>query len=169
MGLWHGNTALARGRDYTVAGDQLTLTARALTKLSGTREYGTNAVLTARFSRGVPWRFHVITFDQPVLSNAAGTTASFAIPTAFRGDLLATMEARYDDGTNAGPHDWTSFKEYDRAFAPSYPDGRTTLTPDFFAAVRDNARVTLTFHYWSGTKVTYYVTKSGTAVTGTTV
>ncbi len=28
--------------------------------------------------------------------------------------------------------------------------------------------MTLTFHYWSGTKVTYYVTKSGTTVTGTT-
>ena len=71
-------------------------------------------MLTARFSRGVPWRFHVITYDTPVLSNASGTTASFAIPTAFRGDQLATMEAKYDDGTNAGPHDWTSFKEYDR-------------------------------------------------------
>ena len=166
--LYHGSTRLARGRDYTIEGEQLTLTASALTRLSGSRGYGTNAVLTARFSQGVPWRFYVITHDTPVLSDATGTTASFAIPTAFRGDQLATMEAKYDDGTNAGPHDWTSFKEYDRAFTPNYTDGRTTLTPEFFGAVKDDSRVTLTFHYWSGEKVTYYVTKSGSAVTGTT-
>ncbi|NKE61842.1 cellulase family glycosylhydrolase [Lentzea sp. PSKA42] len=166
QGLWHGDTALVSGRDYTVAGDRLTLTAQALTRLSGSRQYGTNAVLTARFSRGVPWKLHVITYDQPVLSNASGTTASFAIPTTFRGDLLATMEAKYADGTNAGPNDWTSFKEYDRTFAPDYSSGTTLLRPDFLNAVRDNARVTLTFHYWSGTKVTYYITKSGNTVTG---
>jgi aryl-phospho-beta-D-glucosidase BglC (GH1 family) len=167
-GLYHGTTELVRGTDYTLEGDQLTLTASAMTRLSGSREYGTNAVLSARFSQGVPWRINLVTFDQPVLGNATGTTSSFAIPTTFRGDLLATMEARYADGSNAGPHDWTSFKEFDRAFAPDYPNGATTLTPDFFAAVNDNSRVTLTFHYWSGTQVTYYVTRSGSTVTGTT-
>jgi hypothetical protein len=116
----------------------------------------------------VPWRFYVITYDTPVLSDATGATDSFTIPTAFRGDQLATMEAKYDDGANAGPHDWTSFKEYDRAFAPNYTDGLTSLTAEFFGAVRDDSRVTLTFHYWSGEKVTYYVTKSGGTVTGTT-
>jgi endoglucanase len=166
IGLWHGNRALVRGRDYAVDGDQLTLTAATVTRLSGSREYGTNAELTARFSRGVPWTFHMITYDRPVLSNASGTTASFAIPTAFRGDLLATMEAKYADGMNAGPHDWTSFKEYDRAFAPDYSAGTTILRPDFLGTVKDNAPVTLTFHYWSGTKVTYHITKSGSTVTG---
>ncbi|WP_242642253.1 cellulase family glycosylhydrolase [Lentzea alba] len=165
-GLWQGNTALARGRDYTVSGDQLTITAQALTRLSGSRQYGTNAVLTARFSRGVPWKLNVITYDRPVLSNASGTTASFAVPTNFRGDLLATMEAKYADGTNAGPNDWTSFKEYDSTFAPDYSAGTTVLRPDFLNTLRDNTKVTLTFHYWSGTKVTYYVTKSGSNVTG---
>lgn len=168
VGLRQGTTELVRGTDYTIQGDQLTLSAPLLTRLSGSREYGTNATLSARFSAGVPWRINLITYDTPVLSNATGTTSSFAIPTAFRGDLLATMEAKYDDGTNAGEQDWTSYKEFDRAFAPNYATGVTTLTTDFFAAVRDNARVTLTFHYWSGTKVTYYVTKSGTTVTGTT-
>jgi len=168
VGLWHGNTPLVRGREYTVVGEQLTLTAPALIRLSGSRAYGTNAVLTARFAKGVPWRLNIVTYDEPVLSNATGTTDAFAIPTAFRGDQLATMEAKYDDGTFAGPHDWTSFKEFDNAFKPNYTDGNTVLTPNFFGAVKDNSRVTLTFHYWSGTKVTYYVTKSGGAVTGTT-
>ncbi|MET9633840.1 cellulase family glycosylhydrolase [Lentzea sp. NPDC006480] len=165
-GLYNGNIALTRGRDYTLDGDQLTLTASALTRLSGSRTYGVNAVLTARFSQGVPWRFYVITYDPPVLSGVTGTTAKFEIPTNFRGDQLATMEAKYDDGTFAGPQEWTSFKEFDVAFAPNYTDRLTVLKPEFFGAVKDNQRVTLTFHYWSGTKVTYQVTKSGSAVTG---
>jgi len=167
-GLRHGSTDPVRGRDYTVQGDRLTITAAAITRLSGARAYGTNAVLHARFSRGVPWRIDLITHDTPVLRNASGTTSSFAIPTEFRGDRLATMEARYADGGNAGPHDWTSYKEFDRAFAPDYNANATRLTSDFFAEVRDGSRVTLTFHYWSGATVTYHVTKSGTSVTGTT-
>lgn len=166
-GLRHGSTDLVRGRDYTVQGDRLTITASAITRLSGARAYGTNAVLHARFSRGVPWRIDLITHDTPVLRSASGTTSSFAIPTDFRGDRLATMEAKYADGGNAGPHDWTSYKEFDRAFAPDYNANVTRLTSDFFAEVRDGSRVTLTFHYWSGATVTYHVTKSGTSVTGT--
>ncbi|MFD4669141.1 cellulase family glycosylhydrolase [Lentzea sp. NPDC058450] len=166
-GLRQGTTELTRGTDYTVSGDQLTLTTSAMTRLSGARNYGTNAVLSAHFSAGVPWRINLVTYDTPILANATGTTAAFSIPTTFRGDLLATMEARYADGSNAGPHNWTSFKEFDRAFAPNYATGATTLTPEFFAEVNDNARVTLTFHYWSGATVTYSVIRSGSAVTGT--
>jgi aryl-phospho-beta-D-glucosidase BglC (GH1 family) len=166
VGLRHGTTNLVRGRDYTVRGDQLTIKAATIARLSGSREYGTNAVLSARFARGVPWRISLVTHDEPVLRDATGTTSSFAIPTAFRGDQLATMEATYADGSNAGPHNWTSYKEFDRAFAPDYAADVTTLTSDFFAEVRDGDRVTLTFHYWSGATATYYVTKSGTSVTG---
>ena len=42
-----------------------------------------------------------------------------------------------------------------------------TLTTAFFNEVNNGARVTLTFHFWSGTKVTYHITKSGSSVTGT--
>jgi endoglucanase len=167
VGLRHGDTELVRDTDYTVTGDQLTLTAAALTRLVGSRAYGVNAVLSARFSEGVPWRINVITYDRPVLQDATGTTASFAIPTAFNGDQLATMQAVYADGTNAGPHSWTSYKEFDRAFAPNYTTNVITLSSDFFAEVTDGSPVTLTFHFWSGTTVTYHVTRSGTAVTGT--
>ncbi|WP_433350442.1 cellulase family glycosylhydrolase [Micromonospora sp. CA-111912] len=167
LGLRQGNTDLAQGTDYTVSGSQLTLTASALTRLSGNRAYGVNAVLSARFSQGVPWRINVLTYDRPILGNATGTTASFAVPTQFRGDQLATMEAKYADGSNAGPQNWTSFKEFDRTFAPNYGTNVITLTSDFFAEVNDNAPVTLTFHFWSGEKVTYKVTRSGSAVTGT--
>ncbi|WP_435820210.1 cellulase family glycosylhydrolase [Micromonospora echinofusca] len=168
QGLYQGGTALVRGNDYTVSGNQLTLTASALTRLVGNRAYGVNATLQARFSAGVPWRIDVVTYDPPVLSNATGNTTLFVVPTQFRGDQLATMEARYADGRNAGPHDWTPFKEFDVAFAPDYPGNRITLTEAFFAAVDDGARVTLTFHFWSGRTVTYHVTRSGGSVTGVT-
>ncbi|WP_342787040.1 endoglucanase [Streptomyces tailanensis] len=59
----------------------------------------------------------VITYDTPVLSNASGSTSGLAIPTQFRGDQLATMEAKYDDGGNAGPADWTSYQQWDTAFS----------------------------------------------------
>ncbi len=167
LGLWQGNTPLCRGRDYTVSGDQLTLTAAALTRLTGDRAYGVNTTLQARFSRGVPWQLNVITYDPPVLADATGTTGSFAVPARFQGDSLATMEAKYDDGSNAGPANWTSYQQFNEAFSPDYPGRAITLTPAFFGAVTDGARVTLTFHFWSGATVRYSVTKSGTAVTGT--
>jgi endoglucanase len=165
--IYHGNRRLVAGRDYTLSGDQLTFSARLLGRLTEDGEYGTNAVLTAKFSRGVPWTFRVITYDRPAVTEATGTTDAFAIPTTFNGDQLATMEARYADGTNAGPHNWTSFKEFGRHFSPEYEDGVITLSSTFFNEVNDNAPVSLTFHFWSGEVLSYTVTRSGTAVTGT--
>ncbi|MFF4209133.1 cellulase family glycosylhydrolase [Streptomyces sp. NPDC001796] len=167
QGLWQGGTQLVAGRDYTVSGKQLTLTAGALTRLTGDRAYGVNATLQARFSRGVPWQIDVITYDTPVLSNATGTTGSFTVPTQYRGDVLATMEATYADGSNAGQTSWTPYQEFNRAFSPDYPGGTIILTSDFLNALRDGEPVTLTFHFWSGATVTYHVTKSGSSVTGT--
>ncbi|UUU19863.1 cellulase family glycosylhydrolase [Streptomyces sp. DSM 40750] len=165
QGLRHGSRNLLRGRDYTVSGNRLTLTATALTELAGDRAYGVNATLEARFSRGVPWRIDVITYDRPVLSNASGNTGGLTIPTQFRGDMLATMEARYDDGSNAGPASWTSFQQWDTAFS-AYTNDSIKLTAEFFTSLRDGSRVTLTFHFWSGATAVYHVTKSGNAVTG---
>ncbi|WP_441338511.1 cellulase family glycosylhydrolase [Micromonospora sp. NBS 11-29] len=167
QGLRQGTTDLVNGTDYTVSGSTLTLTASALTRLVGNRAYGVNANLQARFSTGVPWRISIITYDPPVLGNATGPTSGFNLPAQFRGDQLATMEAKYADGSNAGPQNWTPFKEFDVTFAPNYASNTITLKPEFFAEVNDGQRVTLTFHFWSGTKVTYYVTKSGGSVTGT--
>ncbi|MBK3575503.1 cellulase family glycosylhydrolase [Streptomyces sp. MBT65] len=167
QGLRHGSRNLVRGKDYTVSGDQLTLTAATLSHLAGDRSYGVAASLEARFSRGVPWRIDVITYDTPVLANASGDTTGLSVPTAFRGDRLATMEARYDDGSNAGPASWTPYQQWDTAFS-AYTDDSIKLTSEFFASLKDDSRVTLTFHFWSGASVTYHVTKSGSSVTGTT-
>ncbi|MGI5192605.1 hypothetical protein ACQEVY_02910 [Streptomyces sp. CA-288835] len=40
-------------------------------------------------------------------SDTTGTTASFRVPTQFRDDEPATMQASYADGGNAGPTNWT--------------------------------------------------------------
>ncbi|WP_127502044.1 cellulase family glycosylhydrolase [Actinoplanes solisilvae] len=165
-GLRHNTTDLVRGTDYTISGDQLTFTAALLTRLAGARDYGVNARLTVVFDAGVPWRINLISYDPPTASAAGGTTASYAFPVTFRGDRLATMEAKYADGSNAGPQNWTSFKEFAYTFLPNYSAGTVTLTPEFFADVNDGARTTLTLHFWSGAKLTYYVTKSGSTVTG---
>ncbi|MGW3096614.1 cellulase family glycosylhydrolase [Streptomyces sp. NPDC001102] len=166
-GMWQGGTKLARGRDYTVSGDELTLTASALTRLAGDRAYGTDATVEARFSAGLPWKIHVTTYDTPVLSDATGTTGGLTVPTRFNGDLLATMESTYADGSNAGNTSWTPYQEFDVAFAPDCPGNAITLTSDYLNALRDGTQATLTFHFWSGAAVTYHVTRSGSSVTGT--
>ncbi|MFF4253792.1 cellulase family glycosylhydrolase [Streptomyces sp. NPDC001663] len=165
--LKQGTTKLVSGRDYTLSGKRLTLKAATLTRLVGDRSPGVNATLQAGFSRGVPWRIQVITYDTPVQSDTTGTTASFRIPTQFRGDVLATMQATYADGGNAGPTSWTAYQEFNTAFAPNYANKTIRLTPAFLNALTDNTRVKLTFHFWSGATVTYHVTKSGSTVTGT--
>ena len=168
QGLRQGNTNLVNGTDYTVSGSTLTLTASALTRLLGDRSYGVKATIEARFSQGAPWQISIISYDTPTVAATTGTTSAFAVPTQFRGDILATMEAKYADGTPAGPLNWTSYKEFWTHVQPDYTAGTLILKPEFFAEVNDGARVTLTFHFWSGAQVTYHVTKSGTTVTGTT-
>ncbi|SEM52182.1 cellulase family glycosylhydrolase [Streptacidiphilus jiangxiensis] len=167
LSIWQDDTRLVRGRDYAVSGNQLTLTAAELAKLTGTGAYGVNSTLQVHFSRGLPWQIQVITNDTPALSGATGTSDSLAIPTQFHGDRIATMEASYADGTGAGPASWTTYQEFGTAFSPDYTGGALTLTSAFLTSLKDGAPVTLTFHFWSGTSDTYHLTKSGTSVTGT--
>ncbi|MEU5153765.1 cellulase family glycosylhydrolase [Glycomyces sp. NPDC021274] len=166
QGLRLGTQNLVQGTDYTISGTTLTIKASRLTSLLGDRNYGVKADLHAVFSQGTPWRISIISYDQPTMSAASGPSASFAIPTQFKGDQLATMEAKYADGTPAGPQNWTSYKEFARAFSPDYTAGTISLPTAFWNEVNDGQKVTLTFHFWSGKTVTYYVTESGGNVTG---
>jgi aryl-phospho-beta-D-glucosidase BglC (GH1 family) len=161
-----GTRPLIRGVDYTLSGSTLTIAAATLSRLTASQEYGTNAVLSLRFTEGVPWAVNVVTYEKPVLTSATGTTTSLVIPTAFNGDKLATMEAVYADGTAAGPQSWTTYKQFNVAFTPDYTAGTITLPSAFFGDVTDNSTVTLTFYFWSGAIVKYTLTRSGTAVTG---
>ncbi|WP_127589646.1 cellulase family glycosylhydrolase [Paenibacillus lautus] len=156
---------LVAGQDYTLNGNAITFTSSLLSRLTSSGQFGVNAVLTAKFNRGADWNFRVIFHDKPVLRSTQGTTDSFSIPATFNGDQLATMEAVYATGGNAGPQDWTSFKEFEYTFSPSYATGEIKLKPTFFNEVRDG-EVILKFHFWSGEVITYNLTKSGSAVTG---
>ncbi|GGN97722.1 cellulase family glycosylhydrolase [Saccharibacillus kuerlensis] len=157
-------TALRSGTDYTLNGSTLTFKASRLSQLTSSGTLGRNAVITAKFSGGADWKFNVVLYQTPKLSNATGTTSSFSIPTAFNGDQLATMEAVYANGGSAGPQNWTSFKEFETAFSPT--SNTIKLQPAFFSETNDGT-VKLTFHFWSGEKVTYTITKNGSNVTGT--
>ncbi|WP_028608918.1 cellulase family glycosylhydrolase [Paenibacillus harenae] len=161
-----GDYELMEGTDYALNGEDLTLKASFLANLTDSAELGEVAVLKAQFNKGTDWTFYVMYNDTPVLQNAEGTTANFAIPTAFNGDRLATMEAAYAEGGNAGPHNWTSFKEFARTFKPSYAANEITLTQSFFNEVNDGT-VILKFHFWSGAIIEYTITKNGTNITGT--
>ncbi|SOD64351.1 Aryl-phospho-beta-D-glucosidase BglC, GH1 family [Streptomyces zhaozhouensis] len=162
----HDGQPLAEGADYTVTGDQLTLSAELLTELTAGQEHGVNATLELEYSSGVPWQVRVLVHETPTLESASGTTEGLLVPAAFLGDQLATMEAYYDDGSIAGPQDWTPFKEFGYTFDPDYEAGTVALTAEFFAEVRDGATVELTFHFWSGATVDYTLTTSGSTVTG---
>lgn len=165
--LHTGSKQLKQDTDYTLSGDTLTLKSSLLTSLTTSGKYGENAVITAKFNKGADWNFKVVVYDTPKLSAVEGTTQAFTIPTDFRGSQLATMEAVYTNGGNAGPQDWTSYKEFGNTFAPAYDANGIKLLPEFFNSVKDGD-VTLKFHFWSGDVVTYKITKSGTRVTGTT-
>ncbi|MCG7216846.1 cellulase family glycosylhydrolase [Paenibacillus mucilaginosus] len=167
VSLKNGDQTLVPGTDYTVDGDVLTLKASYLSSLA-TGALGQKAVLSAHFSAGPAWKLYVNYYDTATLSSVSGTITSqgFDIPTAFNGDRVATMEAKYADGGNAGPHNWTSYKEIYDSYNPDYANGRIRLTPNFFQNTNDGV-VNLTFHFWSGKVVTYTMTKNGTTVTGT--
>lgn len=160
-----GKDKLKKGKDYELSGDTLTFKAALLKKLTASGKLGENAELVAEFNKGADWTFDVITYATPTLASAEGTTENFAIPTTFGGDRLATMEAVYAAGGNAGPQNWTSFKEFGYAFSPDYANGTLILPANFFNEVNDGV-VNLKFHFWSGEIVDYTITKQGTSVTG---
>ncbi|MEY9857064.1 endoglucanase [Catenulispora sp. GAS73] len=166
-GLSAGDWSLVKGRDYAIDGDQLTLTAATVARLAGNQAYGVDSTLTVRFSRGVPWTVNVLTNGPVTQADATGdTTAGLAIPTQFNGDVPAEMEAKYADGSGAGPASWTTYQEFGVSFVPSASGNTITMTPAFLQAIKDGVPVTLTFYYWSGATTTYTVTKTGTTVTG---
>ncbi len=161
-----GNTVLQQGTDYTMNGNVLTIKASQLSKLTASGQLGTAATLTAKFNKGVDWKFKVILYSTPKLSSTQGTTSSFSIPTTFNGDQLATMEATYANGGNAGPQNWTSYKEFETTFSPNYSGNSIKLQPALFNETQDGV-VNLKFYFWSGETVTYKITKNGSNVTGT--
>ncbi|WP_084134884.1 cellulase family glycosylhydrolase [Paenibacillus harenae] len=162
--LRHGDRLLAKGVDYGLNGESLTIKAGLFESLL-TEEYGVQGTLTASFSAGADWHFDIIRYHTPILRNAEGTSGGLSIPTAFKGDRLATMEAAYASGGNTAPNEWTSYKEMAHSYKPAYDLNEITLTKEFLEQLKDG-EVKLRMHFWSGEVIDYAITKTGTGIVG---
>lgn len=160
----YNNNPLKEPEEYQLNGSILTLKQEFLEKVI-TKEYGVNAMLELEFSAGPNWEIKIVYYDTPVLKVKQAMMNNYYIPINFNGDNLATMEAIYISGGNAGPQNWTSFKEFNYCFQPRYDMGIIQLTPAFFNEVKDQ-EVLLRFHFWSGEIVEYIICKSGMNITG---
>ncbi|MFC4386316.1 cellulase family glycosylhydrolase [Gracilibacillus marinus] len=159
------DTELTEGVDYTFAESTVTFTASFLSTIMNDNNTGIIETVTMHFSNGFTWDIDIISYTTPLLQDTTGRTMEFLIPTAFNGDQLATMEAYYADGSIAGPQNWTGFKEFDYTFSPNYENGTIRLQENFFKETEDG-EIVLTFHFWSGEQITYYIEKSGDQVIG---
>ncbi|WP_068721862.1 cellulase family glycosylhydrolase [Paenibacillus sp. DMB5] len=159
-----GDKVLAEGTDYRLEGERLILTSELLESLL-TEEYGVNAVLTAKFSSGADWPIKLIHYDTPVLRSSQGPQGIYSLPVLFNGDSLATLEAVYTAGGNAGPDEWTPYKEYIRHFFPDYKTGEIKFTDAFWSGVKDG-EMQLRMHFRSGETVPYTITKEGFSIIG---
>ncbi|ASA26634.1 hypothetical protein B9T62_37575 [Paenibacillus donghaensis] len=162
--LIYEEQALVKGTDYELDGDNLIVKSALLQRLV-TKQNGINATVTSTFSAGVDWTINVIYYDTPSLTRSQGPEGIFTIPAQFNGDSLATMEAVYTQGGNAGPNDWTPFKEYNRTFYPDYTTGEIKFTDEFWRDVKDG-EVQLKLHFWSGEVIPYTITKESGKIVG---
>ncbi|MEK5234915.1 cellulase family glycosylhydrolase [Paenibacillus sp. FSL L8-0470] len=162
--LLNQENALVKGTDYELDGENLILKSALLQRLV-TKKYGMNATLTATFSAGADWKMKIIYYDTPSLISAQAPEGIFTIPTWFNGDSLTTLEAVYTAGGNAGPNDWTPFKEYKRTFYPDYTTGEIKFTDEFWKEVKDG-EVQLKLHFWSGAVIPYTITKASGKIVG---
>ncbi|HIZ56527.1 MAG TPA: cellulase family glycosylhydrolase [Firmicutes bacterium] len=169
LGVQCGDSLLTEGKDYQLTQeDTLVLSAELLESLAGLmseKDCGTAATLSCAFSAGPNWKIEVIVYEPVQLYNTEGTVQNFAIPAAYNGDRLATMEAVYPDGGNAGPAAWTPFKEFNAMFWPDYAGGQIHLTEGFFQECQDG-EIALRFHFWGGGITEYLLTKNQEIITG---
>jgi aryl-phospho-beta-D-glucosidase BglC (GH1 family) len=160
LSLDDGATPLVLGSDYLINGSVLTIKAGALAAYAS-GNFGEKTVITANFSAGVPWKFYVRHNAAPALAAVSGTkSGALVIPTAFNGDVLETMEAKYVATPYypyPGQASWTSFKPYNDSYVPDYLNNTIVIKKEFFAETNNNP-VDLIFHFWSGKIVNYRVT-----------
>jgi endoglucanase len=156
VSLTEGSTVLEAGVDYTLEGSVLTIRKKWLAKYA-IAPFGQKAVLSVNASAGPAWKLYVRYAQAPELASASGPAGgNLVIPTAFNGDMLATMEARRADGSPAGPASWTPFKEWG-VFSPNYSNGTITISPNFFKEEPAGV-IDLKFHFWSGRVANYQLT-----------
>lgn len=171
--IYHNGEALVEGSDYSVEDSTLTLSAELLTELVDLEQLGISTELQLVFDQGANWRINLVVYDTPVVYENKDDYRTFQIPINFNGDQLATLEAFYEDGTPAGPQDWTTFKEFSYVFSPDYEADVIDFTYNewddhsrLFDEIRQDEAVSIRLHFWSGTTVDYEVVRSGDQVVG---
>jgi hypothetical protein len=156
VSLQDGSTTLTSGTAYTLSGSLLTIKAATLAKYAS-GNFGQKTTLTINVNSGPSWHVYVRYYNTPTPSSVVGNNGSgLSIPVAFNGDLLSTMEAKYTNGDNAGPANWTPFQQFNSAFTPDYANNNITLTPAFFSGMPAGT-INLAFHFWSGNIVNYQI------------
>jgi endoglucanase len=155
VSLSDGATTLKQGVDYKIEGSVLTIKKKRLATYASA-PFGQKAILTVNVSSGPAWKVHVHYTSSPELSPSSTVGGNLVIPTAFNGDVLATMEARRADGSPAGPANWTPFKEWG-VYLPNYTNNTLTIDDGFFT-VEPAGTIDLKFHFWSGRVATYQLT-----------
>lgn len=155
VSLSDGATMLQQGVDYMIDGSVLTIRKKRLATYASA-PFGQKATLAVNVSSGPAWKVHVRYADSAQLLPASTLGGDLVIPTAFNGDLLATMEARRADGSPAGPASWTPFKEWG-VYLPDYTNNTITIDDRFFTA-EPAGTIDLKFHFWSGRVATYQLT-----------
>ena len=72
--ITNGDYELVEGTDYVLNGEDLTVKADYLAKLTESAELGEVAVIKAQFNKGADWTFHVLYNDTPSCKTYEGTT-----------------------------------------------------------------------------------------------
>ncbi|KMK75227.1 cellulase family glycosylhydrolase [Alkalihalobacillus pseudalcaliphilus] len=159
--------ALLNEHDYTIEGETLTIKASIIKEVvKDFNSVGEKGVFTIAFDHGSDWYIKVYAYHTPIIGEAEGNVDDFTIPIEFNGSHLKTMEAVYPDGSPAGPHDWTTFKEFGYAFSPNYEDNELTFPYGRFFNELEDGETELTFYFWSGEQLDYTLQKNGEHVIG---
>lgn len=168
----NGNTVtrtLTMPLDYRYGQDNVLFTANFLLSLPS-QPLGITAWINLQFAEGPDWVIRVVQYDTPVLKPTTGLGSRLQIPTAFNGDELAAMEAHTLKAGKiadaAGPDSWTAFKQFNHSFNPDYANGHVLLTDDFWNSLSDG-EYRLRFHFLSGTRLEYTISKVNKNLSGT--
>lgn len=150
-----GATTLIPTTDYTLAGSILTIKASVLAQYA-TAPFGLKTTLTINANSGPAWKINVRYATSPVASGFTTMNGGeVSIPTAFNGDVLATIESRYADGSNAGPVGWSAFPFWGSDFHPDYANNAIVLSSGFLSSAPANSVINFKFYFWSGKVLSY--------------
>ena len=153
-----GATTLIPRKNYTLDDSVLTIKASVLAKYASA-PFGEKSTLTINVNSGPAWKIHLRYAAAPVASALSSISggAALSIPTVFNGDVLATIESRYADGSNAGPVGWSAFPFWGSDFHPDYTNNAIVLSSGFLSSAPVNSVINFKFYFWSGKVLTYQI------------